>query len=167
MKNRSNEGILYPKCIEVALNTSKQTPLPALFVVQRKSYNYIENELSDIFSGIGLCQPEHIFVFSALHDGPIGFDDAYTIYTDSDCPVEDPILTKDDDICSEEFGAEILTPFFDKLFPNVPVNQFLAPEKNKNNEDFFNRLVKNYKNSLIFISKNQSEDSLWPQSLQG
>lgn len=165
MKNNSTEGILYPKSVEIS-SANKETTLPALFIVPRKSWNYVESQLTSIFSIIGKCRPTNIFVLSHLRNGKISFDDEFTIYTDSDCPVENSVLTKDDDICSEEFGAEILRPLCDKLFPNVRINQFLTPEANGKNAEFFEYLLKNYKNSLFFISRNESEDPLWPESLQ-
>lgn len=162
----TSKNILYPETIDFKPSTEFETELPAVFTVPGKSWNFIEDELKTIFGKIGRCKPSNIFVFSNLKNGRISFDDDFCIYTDSDCPVEDEHLVKDDDVCSEEFGAEILMPFFNKMFPGVQVNQFLTVEENKYNREFFFKVCREYEKSLIFISRNREEVPLWPEHLQ-
>lgn len=140
--------------------------MPVIFIVPHKSLNLVEEDIQRLFESIRDYKPEHVFIFGELHNGPIGFDDKFTIYTDSNCPVNNNLLTKSDDVCSEEFGAEILLPFCDKYFHGIPVNQFLTPEKNAENANFFNWLKENYSKSVFFISRNEKEDSVWPENLQ-
>lgn len=166
MNNKSSENIVYFPNIETADISEKGTKLPFICTVQHKSWNLIKEQLEKTFIDIGKCKPESIFVFGFLRNGKISPDDEFCIYTDSDCLISDEVLKKDDEICSEEYCAEILMPFFSKYYPGAKVNQFLTPEKNKENERFFNKILSENRNSLIFISKNETEDSVWPEYLQ-
>lgn len=165
MKNRSSEGILFPHQINRQPETKEETVLPKLMTVPRKSWNLIENELLSAFSRISNCRPSNIFIFSHLRNGKIGFDDKFCIYTDSDCDISDDLLVKNDDVCSEEFGAEILIPILEQYYPDSKINQFLTPEKNENNSVFLYKLWKKYPSSLFIISRNGTEEPLWPENL--
>lgn len=153
MISRADCKILYPEnpVIEKKLS-SKKTALPFRCTVPCASYDICQNQLDEIFSQVSNCNPDYIFVFGHLKQGKINFDDPYKIYTNEDCPVINNLLEKDDEVCSEEFCAEILLPYCDVYFPYAKVIQFLSNDFSPMTEEFIKSLESEYPNALFFIS---------------
>lgn len=150
---RVNRGILYPENPVIDKTPdSNPTVLPHIQKVPCASYEICREKLDEIFRHIGNCNPEYIFVFGVLKQGKINFDDPFMIYTNEDCPFEDVYMVKNDEVCSEEFCAEILLPYCDVYFPTSKVYQFLANDISPLSDDFMNSLKKKYPESLFLIS---------------
>ncbi len=154
MISRAEIDIIFPEdmIIEKKYNPNP-TVLPHFQKVPYSSYEFCKEQLDSIFFEIGNCHPEHIFVFGRLKQGKINFDDPFRIYTDKDCPFEDELLEKDDEVCSEEYCAEILLPYCDVYFPDAQINQFLANDFSHLTEKFINKMKEQYPESLFFISE--------------
>ena len=154
MIDRSNSGIVYPEDIKIEKRTSGKTvKLPHVQKVPYKALRLCQSELEDIFADIGNAKVKNIFAVGVLKQGKLDFDDPFLIYTNEDCPLQHPLLVKDDEICSEEYCAEILLPFCDTYFPGIEVVQFLTNEKSDRLAEFIEFLKKDYPFSLIFISE--------------
>ena len=151
MISRANKGILYPENPHIDITLKKEINLPAVIEVPCKAYRFCKDELDKIFSELK-CKPQNIFVLGVLKKGKISFDDAFTIYTNSDCPIRYDSLVENDDVCSEEYCAEILLPYTDTLFPDVPVYQFLSNTNSDDMKSFVSYLKENYPKSIFFIS---------------
>lgn len=153
MIERYNCGIVYPRDIKIEKHPDAKTVnLPFIQKVPYKALRFCQSELEKIFTEIGNTQVKQIFVIGLLKQGKINFDDPFFLYTNSDCKTEYPHIKKDDEVCSEEYCAEILLPFCDAYFPKVEVTQFLANEKSLEIEKFIDFLKEENPSSIIFIS---------------
>lgn len=154
MISRAEIDILYPENFKIEKKTGNiQVELPVFRKVPCSAYEFCKEQLDSVFAEIGNCKPEYIFVFGQLKQGKINFDDPFIIYTDEDCPVEDELLKKNDEVCSEEYCAQILLPYCDVYFPDSPVYQFLSNETSPVSEQFMLKLKEKYPSSLFFISE--------------
>ena len=157
------QGIAYPKDFVFKPDTSKQQKglhLPLAITVPHRA-DALER-IGQRFSEISGMPVERIFILAPLHKGKLDFAGNEQIYTWEGMEhVEGAV--ENDDVCSEEYCAEMLLPFCEGTFPGVPVQAFFATGKTDKTEKIVNNLLKGFPKSLFIVSNNSDTNcaAMW------
>lgn len=166
MDIKTNSNILYPQDVKLDVKLDKShDKKPLYYEVPHKAYRFCQKELDDVFSKAGNFQSKYIFILCPLHKGKVFYDDPFKIYSYEDCFVNHPLVEKNDIVCSEEYSYEILLPYLKAYFKASVHTAFYAPEKSEKLRDFICYLKENYKDSLFFISNNETNCAqMWKEA---
>lgn len=132
--------------------------------VPHKALTLCRDELDMTFSGLRGKRPSHIFVLCPLHKGKVFEDDTFRIYSYSDCFVSHPLIERNDDICSEEYSYEMLLPYLDAFFKDIPSTAFYAPCADPALRDFVLYLKENHEDPLFLVSDNLNCSRMWKEA---
>ena len=161
MRSCASLGVVLPKDFSFTPDRSlaKASELPITVQLPHRASSI--DAIGRAFSNLSAFRPDHVFVFAPLHAGRIvGCSDAVYCWSDG---VRVDGTVADDDVCSEEFSADMLLPFIEGTFGNVPVQAFFATGRTPLTENLVSRIASDFPNSVLIVSNNIDVDcaSMW------
>lgn len=188
------EGIMYPFDAKASVLQGLErisANLSGFYTaeVPHSAWELSREELDGVFKKVSRMSFTNIFFLSPLHKGPLSYESSENsgifdgpVFAPSDgrlCGSDWKInlnipfafknlLNISDDVCSEEAGLEIVSPYLAALFPSIPVSAFFAYADSPVLRRIAKIIKKDFPCSLILLSNNKNTGcaGMWKEALE-